>query len=813
MKTRKWLLSLLTALLVVMMIPVVAFAEDSDKDVENDEFTVSIEAGLDGIAVEGKSMPVTVTVGNTGKDFNGVLRIMVPATYDMHGLAYEKNVTIPSGGEKSFSFMLSDIDTVSFLRIEMENEREKILYSQQHTFQSLVVGQNAVVGILSNDYSALNYFDGVNVSTYSGAVTTKILHLTENNIPETSEGLAICHYIIIDNYNTSQLSAEQRNAIANWVADGGMLIFGTGSKASITLEGFQDSLCDLIVGELSKQDMQIANSYVADTKSVNFVSLAGDNWQDVRNNISFGTPILQKGYGNGMVTVLSYDLAMEPIVSWNEAHNDLAVNILGSAGNTRIYDAMIYDSNMIYNEWDLQNAVGEVDRNKVPNALLYAAVFLVYVIAIGPVMYVILKAKDKREKMWIVMPIIAVVFTVIVYGTSMIYRIHKPFIDAISIVEFNQGSITTKTFMTVQSPKSKAYSVQIAEGYDNLGAWADDGVSYDEVGLTDYQYAIQQEGGSVTLNVEPSMAFSRQSLMGQKEDFQAGAGFDLDLTCSLYGFEGQVTNNTGYDLSNVVVCYNNQYAYLGHMKNGQSAVVTQAQIDDLNNLYYDLDQWLEVIPDDFVFRNSEEFKTAQDNSNVYTAMETRAYDLEMNQGMVFGMIDNYQEKLVQENNVKVYSAGVAVSYFYCVPEEYQNYSLFIDINEYMVGGDNIYYDSSYPADFDYFYDIMDTNLYGEPEMFVLYDFSQINLTGAQLVNISGMASELEDEDDYSYEEWSEVQLFNYSTGQYEDAFVNNEVLDLTPYISEEGWMQVRYYTDDSDPWGYYAPQISLMGGE
>lgn len=838
MKKRKLLLSVLTALLVLLYMPAVSYAEESDKDVENNDFTVTVETGLDGIAVEGKAMPVTVTISNTGKDFSGILRIAIPASYSQKSLAYEKAVAIPSGGTKSISMLLPDIDTSAFLRIELENEKGKILYSQQEKYVSIVVGESVVVGILSSDYSGLNYFDGATVSTGNGMASAKIIQLTADNIPDIGEGLAACHYILIDNYNTSQLSEEQRNAIAAWVSNGGMLIMGTGSKASVVLEGFRDSLCPVTTGSLEKRDLLLVNGISGDAISVDSIGLTADGWQDVQGDIAIGASAWKCGYGNGSVLILSYDLAMEPISSWNEKEL-LASGVLGNAGNDNIYSSMFYKKNELYDTRRMDDAVNGVDRNKIPNALLYAGVFLVYVICMGPVAYLVLKAKDKREKMWFVMPGVALVFTIVVYATSMLYRIHKPFIDAVSIVEFNNGPVMTKTYMTVQSPKGKAYTIDFADGYRNMESWSDD-VSYSDVGQTNYSYAVRQEGESVQLRVNPTMAFTKQNLVSQKEEFRAGTGIVTELECTLSGFEGTVTNNTGYDLKNVVICYNNNYAFLGAMKNGETVTVQKNQLDALSNvsvysLFYSLyngsyngtsvHKWMEQGPDNnFLFSGSEENRLLKDNANVYAIMRERVGGLAMNQGMVFGMIENYDEELVKGKNTTVYSTEVAVSYFNQVVEEYQNYSLFInDINDYMVGGDKIPYTSNYPEGFDYFYDLDDLDLYGETEKEVLYDFGNLNLQGAQLLNMDYVSSYLDADDknkDYGYESswydvsYCEVQLYNYDIQTYEDAFDESGcVSDLTPYVNEEGWMQVRYYTDDPDAWNYYAPHISLIGGE
>lgn len=815
------------------------FAEEKDKDVENDAFTVTVDPGLDGVVVEGKSMPVTVTVGNfSGVDVSGILRITLPSTYDHNSLAYERAVAIPNGGEKSISFLLPKMDT-SFIRVELENERKKILFSIQEKPQILTVGQNAVVGILSNDYSGLNYFDGAAIDTISGITSAKIIQLTADNIPETGEGLSTCHYILIDQYNTSQLSEKQRNAIAAWVSNGGMLILGTGSKASVVLEGFQDSLCPLTPGELTKQDMTLMNSVNGETKSVDSVALnqAGvamqdAGWQDVEGGIATGGSAWLAGYGAGTVLVLSYDLAMEPITSWNEK-GILAANILANAGNEDIYDTMLYGGVTQYNYdgYQMEESVRGVDRNKVPNPLLYAGVYLVYVICIGPVAYLILKAKDKREKMWLVMPVIAFGFTIVVFATSMLYRIHKPFIGSVAIVEYSNGPINTRNYMSVRSPKGKEYVIDFADGYQSMQTWADDYMGYSNVGTTDYTCAVRQEGTAVSLYVKQTKAFEEQNLMTQKEEFQVGSGFATNLTCDLSGFEGTITNNTGYDLQNVVACYNEQYIFVGAMKDGETATLERKQLSSLNNVYYDMEQWMEKLPNDMPFLvNSEEAHALKDNQNIYKVMESRANQLSINQGMIFGMIENYDDAFVKKNNVKTYSAAVAVSYFNQVVEEYQNSSFILDdINMYMVGGDHVPYTSDYPLDFDYFYDTEDLDMYGEEEKEVLYDFGTLNLKGAMLLNLnyipedltgdtgdSGEEDDLGDVYDNIYGDgvqYCKLQLYNYTTGAYEDAFVDGTVEDLTPYLNEQNWMQIRYYTDDADAWNCYAPQLYLVGGE
>ncbi len=819
MKKKRLWLSILLAVLMLVIIPTgtAAAEEEKEKDVSNPDFNVTVEAGLDEVIFQGKSVPVTVNVANAGKDFSGKVRVIVPCDYGQEAIAYEHSIVIPSGGAKTASMLIPDISSATFLRVELVNDRGKILYSAQETITTIQVGNEAIIGVLSDDYTGLNYFDAVSVSTSSGIVSSKLIQLDAATLPENGEGLSTCHYILIDNYNTSQLSDKQVQAILSWVNDGGILILGTGSKASTVLEAFQDNACPVTIGSLSKKTMTVVGSDENDAVQVDAADLSSCGWEDIQSNIAPGASAWKTGYGSkGTIVMLGYDLAMEPIASMRD-RGVLASNILAKAGNTENYDDMIQGDSEPYNEWQMQSAVNSVDGNKRPNPLLYAAIFLVYVLAIGPIMYLILKAKDKREKMWIVIPIIATGFTVIVFGTSMIYRIHRPFMDTVKILEYSGSTLETRAYVTMQSPKSAGYSMPLAEGYSSVTTWGDSNYDYSSLGTTNYNYAILEDAGGLSINVNKGQPFTTYNVLIKKSEPIQTEGFAMNLNCTLADVEGDVTNQTGYDLKNVVFCYNDIYCFLGDMKNGETKTIEKADNRPTSSLSYDCSEWMENPPTDSWFlQGNENYKKAVRNQNIYSVLRQKQNTLELNQGMVFGMVEGYSEDMLAEKAGKVYSSQVAVSYFTEVPEEYQNYTTFIsDINQYMVGGNNISYDRNvYPDGYDSIYDDDERYMYGEPELSILYDFGNLNLTGALLRKQSDSTDTGDDEySSYYSDEEAEVWLYNCESDQYEQVFINtNEVTDLTPYIDENGWVKIRY-VDGSGNGDCYAPVISLIGGK
>lgn len=840
----------LTAILCLLIGYQTVYAAEEDKDVENNNFIVNVEVGIDGVAVEYRATPVTVTVRNLGADFEGTLRVVLPATYDQKSLAYEKMVTVPSGGEKTFSVLLPDIQNTSFVRVELETTKGKLLYSGRQSYYSSGRGQDAIVGVLSSDYTGLNYFDGVTITAGSyGVLTAKLLQLTADNIPEISAGLETCDYIIIDNYNTSQLTDEQCKAIVSWVNNGGVLILGTGSKASVVLEGFRDTIVPGAIGSLTKNNLTVYANDTYTVEGVDTAELSMENWIDIESYVAAGAPVWQSSYGGGSVAVLSYDLAMNPVANWKVGRGQLAMNILSYASSdeqfSRMTGSSAYDK---YDEYDIDSIVTHVDRNKIPNSFLYGFIFLIYVVVIGPVAYLVLRAMDKREKLWIVMPCVALGFTMIILLTSMMYKIHKPFIDELSIVEFNNGLKSTISYMSIQSPKGREYDVDLNEVYQEVAAWNQD-VEYGKVGSTDYEYTIRDRGDHLSLHMAQAMAFTRQNLLAEKQEYSGQAGLVPNLTCSLNGMEGDVYNGTGYNLKNVVICYSDKFVFIGDMKNGDTAAIHLRDNEDVSivSSWY-VDYWMDKTPDDLgelrsLIRQSDEYVDLTINQSAYRMIHDNVYNLELYQGMIFGMIDDYDPELTDSSKVKVYSAGMAVSYFQQIPEEYQQYSMFIDdINDYMVGGDQIPYSSDYPEGYSYFYDTNTRDMYAETSMEVLYDFSSVNRKGAFLLNndVSPEDEETPDYEDlditdfddyqdyidyvtqmynYGVTNYASVELYNWQSEQYDKVFGNGNqvVTDLEPYVDINGLLLIRYTCDYAiDPNGYYecyGPHISLIGGE
>ena len=217
---------------------------------KNVDFSVKTEMGLNGYATYGRVLPITLTV-ESKKNFEGEIRV-IPGESDIAvKIAQGQDVVLAADEPKKISFVMPSAGSNGLYYIQIANKDGKIIYSERDKLTLLDNGLYTKIGILSDDNSALSYFDGrsLKFSNYEG--NTSILALDKEMFPENAEVLALLNYIVIDNYDTSQLSEKQYNALKEWVADGGVLILGTGSNYQNVLHIFQD---DFISGTFRKVD-------------------------------------------------------------------------------------------------------------------------------------------------------------------------------------------------------------------------------------------------------------------------------------------------------------------------------------------------------------------------------------------------------------------------------------------------------------------------------------------------------------------------------------------------------------------------------
>ena len=460
-KGKRWMAMFLILLLLGTMVTgtnVNATSNVTEKiTTKNKNFTVEAEYGIDGLVMYDK--PVLIRVHVTCKEnFIGTLRVAPSTDYGATNVAYGEEISLSAGEEKIFTFVATNISSEGTVKLEVLNEKGKVVYAENNIVPMESAGNKVTIGVLSDDYSSLSYFDGLSMNMNGYESYSSILEMTKDSFPEEAKALDIVQYIIIDNYDTAQLSAKQYEALKTWVSDGGVLILGLGNHYQNVLHSFQDDFVSGTLGTLGKgkvtwADLEAASAYtggshtsVIDSEVEQTNTEVEDVTEEVTTEvesteteltttledgtsatlnidcISFelegGEPFSEKmtegsgykkAYGLGQVVVLSYSLGMEPLTS-SPVKKEIGKLLIEEAmveGTLSKLSGSSMEHNYMSNGFNLSKLA---DSGSKPSVLLYGFILLAYVILVGPILYVILKKMNKREKIWISIPLVHIFF-------------------------------------------------------------------------------------------------------------------------------------------------------------------------------------------------------------------------------------------------------------------------------------------------------------------------------------------------------------------------------------------------------------------
>lgn len=767
---------------------------EGDTDLVTDNFRVRVVPGLEGYYKAGTSVPLMIYLESLNEDFEGIVRVIVPGTYSSQAAAYEKDVMLTAGSEKAISMSVENPSGMYLLKMELEDSSGHVVLEYDIEAKKQA-NESALVGILSDDFTALNYFDGKYMDFNSYATTTKILELNADIFPDQQTGLEVLSYLIINSYDTSVLSEDQRSALKNWVEDGGILIIGTGSDYRQTLSGFQDGFINGTIGaprsgEL-KLDGVLEGYFFSESDGIADLSLEEGSTLD--GVLSEQELIWMRDYGQGRIIMTAFNLGMEPVSSWSEK-NEFAERLLMSASTSYTIQRM---ENLNYGSsvdvWALANVLDNLHQVVEPNMKLLVILFVIFVIFAGPGLYLILKAVDRREWMWGIVPALAVVFTAGVFLLSRDMRISAPQEASVTAISYDSATnvVSGKVYIGIRVPgasreelnlSGELSDLQLLEDYGSY-TWYDNfkdsGEDYD------YKIALRGQSEGYLLTIQNQNVFESSYLSANCEtEMQQECGLETEIQKSISGIQGTVTNNTNYDLYGVAVVTRDYIVKIGEMKSGESI-----DFDESDTEYFKAG-YMNVFDYD---ADAEDVRLQEQISRVWDLLNSEyLYTIDSMSAYTFAWIPEWEADYVVQEKVEEANAAMLIRHDLVPYSDYPDAEA-ISLFQYTMGSpqnwdiDGWMYDSQVEVSFDVSAKICDVYAFVRAED----DASMWGNTG----NVT-------------------VYGYNMQTQEYDELFTDGMMMEFSegcPYIDENGIIKMKFIgtpTDDVN----YAPEITVIGG-
>ncbi len=413
---------------------------------------LSAQVGIDGTYVVDSQTPVNIKASNNGTDFSGEVQISVNISYDEYNplyAVYSYPLELANGASKSFSLDIAIPSIIKSISIKAMDKNGKRVGVKDVPVK--VVNTNiGTIGLLSDTPASLNYI--MNYSFYSDYYSRNIIaseilsNLDSSNFPQNIDEIKSYFVIIINDFDTSTLSEEQKKLLTSWVTDGGRLIIGTGQNYEKIESGF-DNLTLFCVEKTGETELSYFRYKNEEILSKNLPVITCDYSEEAFSYAS-GTGTETVGgsnrdaavfmnWGDGDVITTTFDLGTDPVSQTAEI--DLMINGLIS-DEFYAYIDRNGEHNYNYNNNDLvYTATGEL--KKLNSALLPIAftVLFLYVLAVSPILYVILKRFDKRDFTWLIIPGVALVTVLLIFALSLTSEYRKPAANAINVVKLSNG--------------------------------------------------------------------------------------------------------------------------------------------------------------------------------------------------------------------------------------------------------------------------------------------------------------------------------------------------------------------------------------
>lgn len=777
--------------------------QEQEKIIGGDHFVLDLQMGFDNSYIVEKVTPMMATLTNNGEAFQGEFQVKV-YTYENTDSGFQKyalysqKLELPEGATKQVSMELGLNTVRRFMEVSLVDEGGNVVF-QKHVPVDALSPETVAVGVLSEQPAQVQYLAGMNLSE-----KTSVFFLDRDTFPESQSVMENFAVLIIDDFDTATLGDAQKKALKNWVDNGGLLVLGTGVQAQKVLSGLDFVDVSLngtqSVSGVSAPDGTALSLSAPLTVAGISAEKASVKWE------ANGTPLTSlMPYGGGYVLMNHFALGLAPFANMPEQ-----TAVLESLCRNLFPDGMANARVEIANQ--LRYAA---DRFPSVAGNIMFVIFLVvgvYIVLAGPVMYIVLKKKDRRELGWITIPVLSVVFLVVVFVLAGRSTYQNGLLSTKAIVEMEEGSSVgeAQIAMAMKVPGNGDVTLEselpipVQPQLDN--GWYDGNGKAEEI---DYKVTT---GDGTNIVFYDNMAWET-NFVGASATLELGGSVTSNVAFDGEKVVGTVTNGTSVNFMDAYLKLDYIYIPLGELPAGETIDVSyDLSTEDVHDRYGD--RMANLVTGDGT--------TVWDQVQNGTITEERGFTLRREQEMMEILYnwDTTEQSSWENSQITYEFFGFSdmpifdsVKYLNGKPARENCLSMF-----HTVGSKDLSHEKSFDLPFTVLPETTDQAVnYG-----VYYDnwnnFCEVNNymdTNQEVILRYAVGEGVRiDEIQFAFDEsyrsgmYADPQVYNVKTGQWE-AFVETPYAPGEDYINEERVVQFKMYLE---PGTYtHAPRMRVKG--
>ncbi|RNF40751.1 hypothetical protein [Planococcus salinus] len=540
------------------------------------DITVDAEAGIGNKVKSGEGMPVQITFSNAGSAFSGDVVLSYAESYRL-GTGLAIPVELAAGESKTIQFASNGISdnyfpggqsrqSIFLYEGGWENGTSIDFNGTKNFRPSFFAPDSVVIATLTANSDRLLQLEEMNVGN-SG--TTEIYHLNQQEeFPLPADPLAweMIDYLVIDEYAYSDLPDALQQTILQWVQQGGKVMFGaTGNVAAEA--GNLNEFLPLSLGESVEADLPSLESTVPAYEA----AAVGES------NILLGQEeailAASQPVGAGAVIQTSFSLGDE-MVTAQQGYTETMESLFHTDAVVQNMYQDLSSKEMIADE---MAAVNELFESFAVSQTLIIAIIFVYILLVVPVLYTVLKRKDKREYAWIAIPAIAVLTSIGLFVIGAKDRITNPQIQQTGFFEVTADQGLNGYYMnSLLSNRGGDYEFTAPSSTTMTHRF-----STDFTEESPHQSAmLEKQATQTNLTIRDMKYWSVSSVLGESLIDQAGS-FDIQLEVTDQTLTGTIQNNFPFAVEGMAVWTGTRQLALGSLNPGETIEVSEAIRSDV----------------------------------------------------------------------------------------------------------------------------------------------------------------------------------------------------------------------------------------
>jgi hypothetical protein len=585
-----------------------------------EDISVSVDAGFDGNAKINFTNQFKFYLSSK-ENFSGQL-VMTMQNQNQEKIEYATNIELPAGTKKEYMINAPIYSIEKKMDYRILNGNKEVLKGN-FEIKKILPPEALSIGVLCEDKNAFSeysvaknfYFNSITYQMnlmysrrtkfgyYGGGGTimkssvmqpmyygqptaiepnmvkdsVEIIKLDKSNFPDNLDSLEGLNIIIIDNFDTSKLDKVQINALKEWISEGRILMLCNGSQYKKVNSGLPEEI-KFFKGEESKgilfpqsmkkfgdfNNTQVLNVALGKYTLSQVVLIEGDVPLVTINNVK-----------NGQVINTAFSMYESPYNTWN-GRIELFKFIIQKSLET-----MKPKNNNLVETQDQANILSQtassVPNDRMPPITTILVILFVYLLIVSPVLYFILKKKDKKEYTWIFVPLISIIFVGIIYTIGYKTKFTRAVASNVSLIELSKENKTEKIISAINIFNNKNGTLKIQYPKDFPLELNNMMMGYGYRGMIRMPNQVVSSkiifGDEISYELYHASLWTNKMLLTTKEQKSEGSIL-LKFNLKNKEAEFKLKNESVYSLKNTYILFASNIYDAGELKAGEEKQIS-----------------------------------------------------------------------------------------------------------------------------------------------------------------------------------------------------------------------------------------------